>query len=89
MPPDHLLKKLFRLGSMPELLPAFEVLKHIDQGVTIFDRNLFLVASNPIFRELMQFPPSLVQPGTPMEKMIRHNAERGEYGEGDVEILGG
>jgi len=87
MPPDHLLKKLFRLGSMPELLPEFEVLKHIDQGVTIFDRNLFLVASNPIFRELMQFPPSLVQPGTPMEKMIRHNAERGEYGEGDVEIL--
>ncbi|MBT0960651.1 PAS-domain containing protein [Denitromonas iodatirespirans] len=60
-------------------------LDHIDQGVTIFDQDLRLVTCNRSFLTLLDFPESLGAPGTPFEAFIRHNAERGEYGEGDVE----
>jgi len=72
---------------MTERLPEFEVLNHVDQGVTLFDRNLNLVASNPIFLSLMQLPPSLARSGTSIETMYWYIAEKGEYGEGDVEKL--
>ena len=60
-------------------------LDHIDQGVTIFDQDLRLVTCNRSFLTLLDFPDALGAPGTPFEAFIRYNAERGEYGEGDVE----
>ncbi|MBE3638216.1 hybrid sensor histidine kinase/response regulator [Mangrovicoccus algicola] len=58
-------------------------LDHIDQGITIFDRDLRLVGWNRRFLDLLGFPEDLAYAGAPFEIFIRHNAERGEYGPGD------
>lgn len=58
----------------------------LDQGVTVFDANLCLVAWNRPFLELLGFPEELAAVGTPFEHFIRYNAERGEYGSGDLEV---
>ena len=75
--------------------PAFDIsqrlgmlqtgLDLLDQGLTVFDANLCLVAWNRPFLELLGFPEELAQVGTPFERFIRYNAERGEYGPGDIE----
>lgn len=57
----------------------------IDQGFTLIDENLCMVAWNQTFLRLLDFPPGMTHAGTPFEKFIRFNAERGEYGEGDRE----
>lgn len=59
----------------------------IDQGFTLFDKNLKLVAANRAFATLLDFPDRLMKVGTPFEAFMRYNAERGEYGPGDVEQL--
>ena len=56
----------------------------LDQGITVFDANLRLVAWNQPFLRLLDFPPELAQVGMPYERFIRYNAERGEYGPGDA-----
>ena len=62
-------------------------LDHINQGVTVFDSQLRLIACNRSFLTLLEFPDWLGTPGTPFDAFIRYNAQRGEYGEGDVETL--
>jgi PAS domain S-box-containing protein len=62
-------------------------LDHIDQGITIFDAKLELVAWNRMFFQLLDFPERLARRGTPFSAFMRHNAERGEYGAGDVDTL--
>ncbi len=59
----------------------------IDQGFTLFDGELRLVAGNRTFATLLDFPLSMLEAGTPFEAFMRYNAERGEYGPGDVEQL--
>jgi signal transduction histidine kinase len=59
----------------------------IDQGFTLFDQDLRLVAGNRTFATLLEFPDELMRIGTPFEAFMRYNAERGEYGPGDVEAL--
>ncbi len=61
------------------------LLDGLDQGVSIFDRDLRLLAHNRRFVELLGFPPGVVQPGVPFGDLVRHLAERGELGPiGDV-----
>jgi len=57
----------------------------IDQGFTLIDENLHLVAWNQAFLRLLEFPDHMGYVGAPFESFMRYNAERGEYGEGDVE----
>lgn len=57
----------------------------LDQGITVFDAKLCLVAWNRPFLELLEFPEELAKVGMPFERFIRYNAERGEYGSGDFE----
>ncbi|WP_332778009.1 PAS-domain containing protein [Polaromonas sp.] len=59
----------------------------LDQGMTVFDSELRLVAWNQAFFDLLEFPPDLARLGTPFEDFMRHNAARGEYGPGAVEDL--
>ena len=54
-------------------------------GFAIFDRDLKLVASNKAFRTLRGYPAALCKPGTEIIEFYRFNAERGDYGPGDVE----
>jgi PAS domain S-box-containing protein len=57
----------------------------LDQGITIFDAELRLMAWNRTFLELLDFPETLAYVGAPFAAFIRYNAERGEYGPGDVD----
>lgn len=57
----------------------------LDQGVTVFDADLRLIACNKRFLQLLDFPESLGEVGTPFDAFIRYNALRGEYGPGDAE----
>lgn len=68
--------------SMLVLENTFE---HMDQGISIADKDLRFVGMNRRFREMFDFPESLCQPGVSSEALLRYNAERGDYGPGDVE----
>jgi class 3 adenylate cyclase/PAS domain-containing protein len=59
----------------------------LDFGVAVFDRHYKLVASNKAFRTLRGYPASLVRPGTELVELFRHNARRGDYGDGDAEAI--
>jgi PAS domain S-box-containing protein len=59
----------------------------IDQGLTLFDANLNLVYANKSVCDLLGLSEELARPGTPFETIIRWNAERGEYGAGDIETM--
>ncbi len=60
-------------------------LEQIEEGISIFDRQLKLVACNARFIELLDFPIELAQRCTLLESFYRYNAERGEYGPGETE----
>lgn len=69
-----------------ELLIQIEAgLDNIDQGITVFDKNLQLVFANKRLGELLDVPQHLLTRGTTFEDVIRYNSEHGEYGPGDVE----
>ncbi|MEE4378846.1 MAG: PAS-domain containing protein [Candidatus Competibacteraceae bacterium] len=65
---------------------TLSALEHLEQGYTIFDRQLRLVAWNQRFLELLGFPPELVRVGTPFGALISYNVGRGEYGPGDAQV---
>lgn len=64
-----------------------EALAGSDAGFSVFDAEFRLVLCNARFLELLDFPEHLGAQGTPFEAFIRLNAERGEYGPGDVDQL--
>ncbi|MEJ8473130.1 PAS-domain containing protein [Roseibium algae] len=66
-----------------DLLQA--ALDHVNQGFSVFDKELRLVAWNRGLWEMLDFPKSLAVRGTHLENFLRVNTERGEYGPGDVE----
>lgn len=61
------------------------ILDNISQGVSVYDDDLCLVASNRRFAELLRLPPEMTLPGTSLEAYLRFNARRGEYGPGNPE----
>ena len=73
------------MDSQAAVLKA--TLDNISQGISVVDKDLRLAGHNRRFQELLDFPDSLVREGTTFEDFIRYNAERGEYGPGDVETL--
>jgi PAS domain S-box-containing protein len=62
-------------------------LDFVNQGFTIIDADLVLVAWNRAFFEMLEFPLELARIGTPFGAFMRYNAERGEYGPGAVDEL--
>jgi signal transduction histidine kinase len=62
-------------------------LDQLDQGISIFDGALQLIACNRRYLDLLDFPHSFGAPGTPVETFFRYNAERGEYGAGEIETV--
>jgi PAS domain S-box-containing protein len=60
-------------------------LEHMDQGISVVDADLNVVAFNRRFLELLDFPADQFKPGDHFEAFIRYNARRGEYGAGDVD----
>lgn len=78
-------RELDRTPAPPRHATLQAALDLIDQGFTLIDRDLRLVAWNRTFLNLLEFPDSLAFVGAPFEGFIRYNAERGEYGTGNVE----
>ncbi len=60
-------------------------LQQLEAGITIFDADLRLVFCNRKFLELRGLPAHLGHPGTPFAAIVRHNAEHGVYGPGDID----
>jgi PAS domain S-box-containing protein len=75
-----------RRGNLAEKAAILEMtLESMDQGVSLFDADLNVVAFNRKFLEILDLPPDRFKPGDNFEDFIRFNAERGEYGDGDIE----
>lgn len=62
-----------------------DALEYMDQGISLMDSQLIARAVNRRFLEILGFPDRLGKPGTHFEEYIRYNAERGDYGPGDIE----
>ncbi|MDP2367126.1 PAS-domain containing protein [Rhodoferax sp.] len=73
------------LASKATLLQS--VVSNVNQGISYMNADLELVLSNQRFRELLQLPAQLCEPGTRFADLARFNAERGEYGPGDIEEI--
>jgi len=62
-----------------------DAVDNMDQGITMFDAALDLVVWNKRFLDLVEMPETVVVKGISLEAMFRYNAERGEYGDGDLQ----
>ncbi|MET0204271.1 MAG: PAS-domain containing protein [Casimicrobiaceae bacterium] len=51
------------------------------------DRELNIVVCNDRFAEMYPVPKKLLQPGRPYPEFLRHLAEHGYYGDGDVDAM--
>lgn len=58
-------------------------LQSISQGISIVDRDLNIVAWNQEYQRMFRYPEGMLQAGQPVEALLRHNAMKGELGDGD------
>jgi len=62
-----------------------QTVEHMPLGVSVMDAKLDVIAFNDEFLNLLGFARDRFAVGDPLEKFLRFNAERGEYGPGDVD----
>ncbi len=62
-------------------------IENINQGVSVVDQQLRLVAWNRRYQELFEYPDGLVCVGRKAADIFRYNARMGEYGPVDVDQL--
>jgi Na+/proline symporter/CheY-like chemotaxis protein len=60
-------------------------IENASEGISIIDNELNLVAWNPRYLEIFNYPKELIAIGAPIENLIRYNVERGMCGPGDKE----
>ena len=65
----------------------FTSLESLEQGISVIDKNLDLVAWNKSYVALFDYPDDLITVGTPVADLIRYNAQRGECGVGNIDVL--
>ena len=75
-------KELAHKAALLEL-----VVGNVNQGISFVNADLIVELSNANFGALLELPPDLCRPGTPLIEIFRYNALRGEYGAGDPEAL--
>jgi PAS domain S-box-containing protein len=66
-----------------QLLAA--TMENVTQGISVVDADMNLVAWNHRYLELLNYPSDMVYVGRPVADLIRWNAQRGEFGDGDPE----
>ena len=66
-----------------QLLQA--TMENVSQGLAVADADARIVAWNRRYLEMFEYPEGMVYVGRPVADLIRWNAERGEFGEGDHE----
>jgi PAS domain S-box-containing protein len=64
-----------------------DAIENVSQGICMFDADLRLVVWNRRVLELMGLPPQFGAVGVRFEDVMRFNAERGEYGPGDIDSI--
>ncbi len=62
-------------------------LDQVRHGLSVFDKEMRLICWNRQFRELLELPPEIGRVGTPLDKILRVAAERGDFGSGDIDQL--
>ncbi|WP_191600540.1 PAS domain-containing hybrid sensor histidine kinase/response regulator [Marinomonas algicola] len=65
----------------------FISMDNLDQGISVVDKELQLVAWNKTYTELYPYPKGMLKVGLKVEELIKFNALRGECGVGDVASL--
>ena len=74
------------LADRTKLLQS--VLDNFPGGVCVFDEHLSMTVCNDRQKEMLELPDELFARGAPkLETLLRFNAERGEFGRGDIEQL--
>ena len=63
------------------------VLDNMPGALAYTDAALNIVFCNERFKEMYKVPAELLQPGRPYAGLLRHLAENGYYGKGDVEAM--
>ncbi len=74
-----------RLQRQTEIFST--LIEHLPVGVNLVDRDQRFMAFNRLFLDCFDMPPDMLKVGDSFERFIRYNAERGEYGPGDVDTL--
>jgi Na+/proline symporter/signal transduction histidine kinase len=59
--------------------------EHMAQGISVVDADQRLVAWNRRYQELFDYPDDMLYVGRPVADLIRHNAQRGLLGAGEVD----
>jgi PAS domain S-box-containing protein len=59
----------------------------MNQGIIVTDSGPRVLAFNQKYADFIDFPPGFIRPGMPFEKVVRFQAERGDFGAGDVEEI--
>ncbi|MEH6824076.1 MAG: NahK/ErcS family hybrid sensor histidine kinase/response regulator [Motiliproteus sp.] len=59
-------------------------IENINQGISVVDQQLRLVAWNRRYLEMFEYPDGLVCIGRPVTDIFTYNAKMGEYGPGDM-----
>ena len=62
-------------------------LDQVRHGLGVFDADMRLICWNRQFRELLDLPADMIAIGAPMAVVLKHCAERGDFGLGDPERL--
>jgi len=60
-------------------------LENMSQGICVVDAEMRLVAWNSAYLELFDYPPELIRVGRPVVDLLRHNADQGLMGAGDLD----
>ncbi|MDJ0657254.1 MAG: PAS-domain containing protein [Xanthomonadales bacterium] len=60
-------------------------LDNLPQGVSVIDEDLHVVGWNRAYVELFDYPDGTVYIGCPVQDLLRFNAERGYWTDGDIE----
>ncbi|MBR0567652.1 EAL domain-containing protein [Azoarcus sp. L1K30] len=64
------------------------IFDNIPNAVSLIDDQLQIIACNDQLKRLLDFPDALFADGLPnLEVLLRFNAERGEYGPGDPDVI--
>ncbi|WP_100643701.1 PAS domain-containing hybrid sensor histidine kinase/response regulator [Alteromonas facilis] len=60
-------------------------LENIDQGISVVDKQLKLVAWNKRYSDMFDYPEGMLEVGASVAALVRYNAENGNCGPGPIE----
>lgn len=62
-------------------------LDQVQEGISVFDKDMRLICWNRQFREILDLPPELGRVGVPLDEIVRYSAARGDLGSGPIEDI--